>query len=108
MKYKITKGLHWLADRPNSYGKLEPTLLHGTELGIGWHVISLEPLDVVPEFSDGALPVELVCPMVRVVEVLVLIENQPDPVGMTSVGILKARLILLKLCSTRSRPRLVF
>ena len=95
MKYMIPKGLHWLVDRSNFFGKLEPTLLHGTELGIGWHVISLEPLDVVPEFSDGPLPVELVCPMVRVVEVLVLIEHKPNPVGMTSVGILKARLILL-------------
>ena len=95
MKYMIPKGLHWLVDGSNFFGKLEPALLHGTELGIGRHVVSLEPLDVVPEFSDGPLPVELVCPMVRVVEVLVLIEHQPNPVGMTSVGILKARLILL-------------
>ena len=107
MKHVISKCLHWFVDRPNFFGKLEPTLLHGTELGSGRHVVSIEPLDVVPELPDGALPVELVCPMVWVVEVLVLIKHQPNPMGMTSVGILKARLFLLEFGSARSSPRMV-
>ena len=104
MKYVISKHLHWLVDRPNFLGKLEPTLLHGTELGSCRHIVSLEPLDIVPELPDGALPVELVYPMVWVGEVLVLIKHQPNPTGMTSVGILKARLFLLEFGSARSSP----
>ena len=107
MKHVISKCLHWFVDRPNFFGKLEPTLLHGTELGSGRHVVSIEPLDVVPELPDGALPVELVCPMVWVVEVLVLIKHQPNPMGMTSVGILKARLFLLECFDQYIGPDLI-
>ena len=86
---KLTFYSHWLVDSPDIPGKLEPTLLHGSELGVGGHVIALEPLDVVSELPDGALPGELISAVVRVVEVLVLIKHQPDTVGMISVGILK-------------------
>ena len=82
---------HWLVDSPDIPGKLEPTLLHGSELGVSGHVIALEPLDVVSELPDGALPGELISAVVGVVEVLVLIKHQPDTVGMTSVGILKTQ-----------------
>ena len=88
--FKLTYS-HWLVDSPDISGKLEPTLLHGSELGVSGHVIALEPLDVVPELPDGALPGELISAVVWVVEVLVLIKHQPDTVGMTSVGILKTQ-----------------
>ena len=88
---KLTFYLHWLVDSPAISGKLEPTLLHGSELGFCGHVIALEPLDVVSELPDGALPGELISAVVRMVEVLVLIKHQPDTVGMVSVRILKTR-----------------
>ena len=87
----MTFYLHWLINSPDIPGKLEPTLLHGSELGVGGHVIALEPLDVVSELPDGALPGELISAVVGVVEVLVLIKHQPDSMGMISVRILKTR-----------------
>ena len=60
-------------------------LLHGPQLGLCGHKVSLDPLAVISELPDGSLPPELLGAVARMVEILVLVEDQAYPARVGSV-----------------------
>ena len=83
--------IHGFVDSLDILGKDEPRLDHGLQFGICRNIVSLEPLYVVSELSDGSLSLELVCSVTWMMKVLVLVEDEANPMRMTSIGSLQRR-----------------